>query len=147
MLADAPGPHDDASPGNGGDGECLLDYRFGLAELAKLRLLVEECGAGVGLTEPRRSDFLLAVNEIASNAIEHGGGGGRLLLWKVGDELECRIADSGPGFTEAVVPESLTGLDGATRGRGLYIARLVADRFNISAAAVGAVVTLAMRMQ
>ncbi|TJZ44211.1 ATP-binding protein [Streptomyces piniterrae] len=118
----------------------LLQRRFTARLLPQLRLLVEECAAREGLHEPRRGEFVLAVDEIAGNAVEHAGGSGRLVLRRVGDELECRISDAGPGFSEAVIPELLPGLDGATKGRGLWLARLVADRFAVAAGpgAVGA---------
>jgi anti-sigma regulatory factor (Ser/Thr protein kinase) len=132
--ADRAGPH-------------LLRRRFTAGELPRLRVQVEECAASAGLSENRRGDFVLAVDEIASNAIEHAGGTGSLLLRRIGDELECRITDSGPGFSEDVIPQILPGLDGATSGRGLWLTRLVTDRLAISAGAVGAVVTLAMRLR
>ncbi|MEU1670015.1 ATP-binding protein [Streptomyces sparsogenes] len=126
--------------------ERLLQRRFTARELPLLRVQVEECAAGAGLAEARRGDFVLAVDAIATNAVEHAGGAGTLLLRRVGDELECRISDSGPGFSEDVIPRILPGLDGATSGRGLWLTRLVTDRLAISAGAVGAVVTLAMRL-
>ncbi|MBZ4015021.1 ATP-binding protein [Streptomyces purpurogeneiscleroticus] len=125
----------------------LLQRRFTARLLPQVRLLVEECAAREGLAEPRRGEFVLAVDEVAGNAVEHAGGSGRLVLRRVGDELECLVIDSGPGFTEAVIPELLPGLDGAPTGRGLWMARLVADRLSIAAGtAAGAVVTLAVRV-
>ncbi|MFH8405675.1 ATP-binding protein [Streptomyces sp. NPDC018019] len=132
---------------------CLLQRRFTARLLPQLRLLVEECAVREGLTEPRRGEFVLAVDEIAGNAVEHAGGSGRLLLRRVGDELECRISDSGPGFSETVIPELLPGLDGAHHGRGLWLARLVADRFAVRPGADGpngsrgTEVTLAVRVR
>jgi anti-sigma regulatory factor (Ser/Thr protein kinase) len=147
-------------------GRRLLQRRFTARLLPQLRLLVEECAAREGLREPRRGEFVLAVDEIAGNAVEHAGGSGRLELCRVGDELECRISDAGPGFSEAVIPELLPGLDGAPKGRGLWLARLVADRFGVAAGTgvagptdngtagtpsttgtPGAVVTLAVRLR
>lgn len=126
----------------------LLRRRFTARLLPQVRLLVEECAAREGLVEPRRGEFVLAVDEVAGNAVEHAGGSGRLVLRRVDDELECSIIDSGPGFTEAVIPELLPGLDGAPTGRGLWMARLVADRLSIAAGpAAGTVVTLAVRLR
>ena len=135
-----------------GAGHRLLERRFTARLLPQLRLLVEECAAREGLGEPRRGEFVLAVDEIAGNAVEHAGGSGRLVLRRVGEELECRISDAGPGFSEEVIPELLPGLDGAPKGRGLWLARLVADRFAVTGGAPwtgppGAVVTIAVRLR
>ncbi|MFC0598588.1 ATP-binding protein [Streptomyces palmae] len=124
----------------------LLQRRFTARELPELRVQVDQCAASAGLPDSRRGDFVLAVDEIASNAVEHAGGGGTLLLRRVGNELECRISDSGPGFSDEVIPRLLPGLDGATSGRGLWLTQLVTDRLAISPGAPGTVVTLAMRL-
>ncbi|MGO4430463.1 ATP-binding protein, partial [Streptomyces sp. MCAF7] len=91
--------------------ERLLQRRFTARELPRLRVQVEECAAWAGLAETRRGDFVLAVDAVATNAVEHAGGQGALLLRRVGNELECRISDSGPGFSEDVIPRILPGLD------------------------------------
>ncbi|MER0244714.1 ATP-binding protein [Streptomyces sp. HSW2009] len=141
MLADPRRPFDGESDGR------LLDRDFTARDLPLLRVLVEERAAWAGLAEARRGDFVLAVDEIATNAIEHAGGRGHLLLRRIGNELECTISDRGPGFSDAVIPDVLPGLDGAPSGRGLWLTRLVSDRLAVSAGTVGAVVTLAMRLR
>ncbi|MEV0281995.1 ATP-binding protein [Streptomyces sp. NPDC050610] len=129
--------HCDLSAGDGAE-EWLLECEFTGEDLPGLRVAVGECAAWAGLTEPRWGEFVLAVNEIASNAVEHGGGRGCLTLRRRCGELECSIADEGPGFPESVVPELLPGLDGAHTGRGLWLARLVTDRLVIRGGAMGA---------
>ena len=132
--------------------ERLLCERFTERDLPGLRVGVEECAASAGLAGERRGEFVLAVDAMITNAVEHGGGSGRLLLRRIGDELECEVADSGPGFTEEVIPELLPGLDGQAPGRGLWLARMLTDRLTVRPGAdrsgepVGAVVTLAVRL-
>lgn len=51
-----------------------------------------------------------------------------------------------------MIPELLPGLDGAPKGRGLWLARLVADRFAVASGPAGtgmpgAEVTLAVRLR
>ncbi|WP_326689101.1 MULTISPECIES: ATP-binding protein [unclassified Streptomyces] len=127
--------------------ELLCRLRFTLRDLPRLRIEVESCAAWAGLCEPRRGEFVVAVDAVATNAVEHAGGGGQLLLRHIGDELECQVADSGPGFTEDVIPELLPGLDGAPTGRGLWLAKLVTDRLTVGdAGGQGSVVTFAVRL-
>ncbi|NGO72585.1 ATP-binding protein [Streptomyces boncukensis] len=127
--------------------ELLCRLRFTLRDLPRLRIEVDTCAAWAGLCEPRRGEFVVAVDAVATNAVEHAGGGGQLLLRHIGNELECQVTDSGPGFSEDVIPELLPGLDGAPTGRGLWLAKLVTDRFTVGAAGrTGALVTLAVRL-
>ncbi len=43
-----------------------------------------------GLSEDRASDVVLAVHELAANAIAHGAGHGRLRLWDLARRVELR---------------------------------------------------------
>ncbi|MGW8377645.1 ATP-binding protein [Streptomyces sp. ODS28] len=125
--------------------ERLCRLHFTSRDLPRVRIQVEECAAWAGLGEPRRGEFIVAVDAVATNAVEHAGGHGRLLLRQVGPELECRVEDSGPGFSEDVIPKLAPGVDGAPSGRGLWLARLVTDRLTVECAnGHGSVVTLAM---
>ncbi|MGY6021647.1 ATP-binding protein [Streptomyces spinosirectus] len=122
----------------------LLEQRFTADCLALLRTLVESAAAKEGLDDMRLGEFILAVDEIASNAIEHAGGSGQLVLRRVDGALECLITDEGAGFTPDI-PELAPDLDSAD-GRGLWLARLLTDRLTITAGAVGAAVTLIMHL-
>lgn len=125
--------------------ERLCRLHFTSRDLPRVRIQVEECAAWAGLSEPRRGEFIVAVDAVATNAVEHAGGQGRLLLRQIGPELECQVEDSGPGFTEDVIPKLAPGVDGAPSGRGLWLARLVTDRLTVEQAnGSGSVVTLAM---
>lgn len=120
----------------------LLKRHFTARTLPQVRYVVEECAAWAGLAEPRRGEFVLAVDAVTTNAVEHAGGEGRLVLRHLGDALEVTVTDQGPGFSPDVIPELLPGLDGGPHGRGLWLARLTTDRLTIEAGQPGAVVTL-----
>ncbi|WP_327352342.1 ATP-binding protein [Streptomyces sp. NBC_01304] len=120
----------------------LLELPFVAADLALLRHLVSRRSEDAGLSDPRLSDFVLAVHEVASNAIVHGGGKGRILLDRADGGLRCSIADQGPGFTAPTPPGSLPAADEAEHGRGLWLARALADRFEVVVDAAGTTVTL-----
>jgi serine/threonine-protein kinase RsbW len=125
-------------------GGAPLQMRFTGADLPRLRLRVGDAAAAAGLDEGRCEELVLAVYELACNAILHGGGGGSLLLSRVDDGVRCQIADEGPGFADAVEP-----LAGAGAGGGLWLAGQVTDGIEIDGPsdgdAGGAVVTLTVR--
>jgi anti-sigma regulatory factor (Ser/Thr protein kinase) len=73
--------------------------------LATVRAAVTRCGARTGLEAGQIEDLVLAVNELATNSVVHGGGAGRLRMWQEGDgggggdgaggALVCEVADGG----------------------------------------------------
>jgi anti-sigma regulatory factor (Ser/Thr protein kinase) len=146
--------------GHGGE---LLDVVFGWADLAKLRRLVSRQCADAGLSGPRLDDFVLAVHEIAANAIVHAGAGGRLILRRVASGLRCMVADTAaesPVSTvscpvprrRALLPEPGAGLAGDTEpigadsGRGLWLAATLADELSITSGPGSTIVSLYMRL-
>ncbi|MFC3380632.1 ATP-binding protein [Couchioplanes caeruleus subsp. azureus] len=73
-----------------------------------------------GLTDPALYRFVLAVHELATNAVRHGGGKGRLELHRTGDQLRCRVSDHGAGMPTAHPPARPA--PDAPRGRGIWLA-------------------------
>lgn len=118
-----------------------LQMRFTGADLPRLRLRVGAAAAAAGLDENRCEELVLAVYELACNAIVHGGGAGSLLLSRVEGSVRCQVSDDGPGFVDTdTAPPG--GVDTARPGGGLWLARQLTDGIEIASGAVGAVVTL-----
>jgi anti-sigma regulatory factor (Ser/Thr protein kinase) len=71
-------------------------------------------------------ELQIAVNEIATNALQHGATPGRVRGWIQGDMLIVRVEDPGPGAIPATGgyrrPHDLGGT-----GAGLWLARQLAD--------------------
>ncbi|MEV6753408.1 ATP-binding protein [Streptomyces sp. NPDC051214] len=122
----------------------LLELPFTMADLARLRFLVNRRAEDAGLCDPRLSDFVLAVHEVASNAVVHGGGKGRIHLAHTTEGLRCVIADSGPGLPRAEPCTAATLPDGdeAESGRGLWLAQALTDQVDIAVCTAGTTVTL-----
>jgi anti-sigma regulatory factor (Ser/Thr protein kinase) len=87
----------------------LLDIVFGWSDLGQLRRLVAGRCAASGLAPGQVDDFVLAIHEIAANAIMHAGAGGRLILRRTAAGLRCLIADTAPVLT--AIPSASPALD------------------------------------
>jgi len=70
-------------------------FRFGLESLAGVRLLVGERARASGLSGQRAEDLVVAINELATNAVRHADGGGTLHVWNRPDRLVCQVQDTG----------------------------------------------------
>ena len=65
------------------------------AGLIAMRALVARRAQRAGLTPQRREDLVLAINELATNSIRHGGGAGMLTIWETSAALVCEVIDAG----------------------------------------------------
>ncbi|XVS62369.1 anti-sigma factor RsbA family regulatory protein [Actinosynnema sp. CA-299493] len=72
-----------------------LTRRFDLDALGATRRLVAGFAVEAGLTADQVEDLVLAVNELSTNSVVHGGGSGTLLLWREGDAVVCEVRDAG----------------------------------------------------
>ena len=138
----------------------LLDVVFGWADFARLRRQVAAQCADAGLTGTRLDDFVLAVHEIAANAIVHAGAGGRLILRRAASGLRCVVADTIPkaavscpaprsGDTREMAATAAEPGEpvGADCGRGLWLAATLADELSITSGPDSTVVSLFMRLE
>ncbi|MDI6098745.1 ATP-binding protein [Actinoplanes sp. NEAU-A12] len=107
-----PSPDDDRPPS-------VRD--FTVDDLRTLRHDVTRFARASGLTDPVLYRFVLAIHELATNAVRHGGGHGRLELRRTRDQLCCQVSDHGPGMPPAQ-PRIRPAVD-APSGRGLWLAK------------------------
>lgn len=99
----------------------LLARDFTAEDIVELRRAVTRLAEDNGLADVALYRFVVAVHEIVVNAIRHGGGHGRLEMWRADANLFCRISDHGRGMpTERGLARP--AID-ATTGRGLWLAR------------------------
>jgi anti-sigma regulatory factor (Ser/Thr protein kinase) len=103
--------------------------RFGGRDLERARRFVAEHAAAAGLERSRMLELVVAVNEIASNCVKHGGGHGRVLVWREPGRVVCEV--SGPGaLTDPLADRRLPDPDDPT-GRGLWLANQLCDLVQI----------------
>src|ERR1700727_3014048 len=73
----------------------ILDQAFDADSLYALRAAVAAHATQAGLPPGRADDLVIAVHELAANAVRHGAGHGRLRVWRAGHTLRCQISDDG----------------------------------------------------
>ena len=78
-------------------------------------------------------DFLLAVDEMTSNALRHGLPPVTLRLWTAPDRMVCTITDGGPGWDDPFAGYGPAHGDDLSRGgMGLWLARQLCDHVDIT---------------
>lgn len=121
-----------------------LDQAFDADTLLELRKAVLAAAAAVGMSDERATEVMLAVHELAANAVRHGGGTGRARMRVVAGELHCRVSDPGPGIANGDAHAGDAG-DARSwpvrRGHGLWLVRNIADRLSIASSLAGSEVT------
>jgi serine/threonine-protein kinase RsbW len=120
----------------------LIAQEFRRPDLAALRHRVAACAADAGLLGTRLQGFVLAVNEITTNAVVHGGGLGRLRLWRAARQLICEVTDAGPGLPDGREPPHRPPPADAPGGRGLWLTRALCDSFSLQTGRLGTTVRL-----
>jgi anti-sigma regulatory factor (Ser/Thr protein kinase) len=136
---DLAAPFDRRLPPRPPDTACLA-FRSG--DLGRLRAFVAEQAGLAGLGEAPAEALVLAVNEIATNSIRHGGGHGELHAWTDGESLVCEVSDS--GLITAPMAGRLQPPLGAAGGGGLWVANQVCDLVEIYSSAGGTAVRARM---
>lgn len=88
--------------------------------------------AAPGISRARVDEFILAVNEVLTNGLQHGRPPIALSMWIEPHALTCLVVDQGPGIANPVV-----GYRGSARPTGLHIARRCCDELTIGNTATG----------
>lgn len=120
-----------------------LEVTFAREPLDGLRSRLFQEALTAGFTITRATDLVVAANEVVSNSIRHGGGGGTLRLWRDDHTLVCEVADAGR------IADPLVGRrrprQEQERGRGLWLANQLCDLVQVRTFRTGSVVRLHMR--
>jgi anti-anti-sigma factor len=143
------GPLGAGADTGGGQEPPVLDQVFDGDSLYALRAAVAAHGLQAGLAEGRVGDLVLAVHELAANAVRHGAGWGRLRVWNTGEVLRCEVTDDGAPQAAGGSADS-GSRDAATwriePGHGLWLIRQVADQTSVQASASGTVATVSFAL-
>jgi anti-sigma regulatory factor (Ser/Thr protein kinase) len=122
----------------------IAELAFDGERLADLRSLVASEGARTGLSSAQIDDLVVAVNEVATNSVAHGGGAGIARIWREAAAIVCEISDAGVIIDPLV--DRTRPSDVPADARGLWTVNSVCDLVQVrSSSESGSVVR--MRMQ
>lgn len=110
-----------------------LEQTFDIDSLHILRQTVAAHADRIGANDDQLERLIIVTSELAINAIRHGGGQGRLLLWRNEHAIICEVSDQGPGIKDPAAGTSPPNpLSGESGGRGLWICRKLTSELRIN---------------
>lgn len=141
----------------------VLDQRFDVTSLSALRTSTQACAVRAGMPADRATDIVIALHELAADAVRHGAGSGRLRIWDRVGALYCCVDDHGraaaapagedhgggvpstPSTASAAAPAEPNLADHwpYRDGHGLWLARQVADQMMLRSDSSGTLAVLA----
>jgi anti-sigma regulatory factor (Ser/Thr protein kinase) len=119
-----------------------LSLAFSMHELAAVRRATVSWARGERVSDHMVRELLIAVHEVVSNAVEHGGGTGMARFWTVASEVMCEVFS--PGRFDHPFPGYLPPDTAQERGRGLWIARQICSRVDVESREDGTRVRLTL---
>ncbi|MEV8550673.1 anti-sigma factor RsbA family regulatory protein [Streptomyces glaucescens] len=111
---------------------------FGSRDLPEARRFAVVRAERLGLARQRLQDMELAVAELTTNSVVHGGGQGTLAVWAEAGQLVCEVRDAGR------LSDPLAGRrppqPGQIGGRGLMLVHYVTDLVRVHTGEAGTTV-------
>ncbi|WP_327003284.1 ATP-binding protein [Dactylosporangium sp. NBC_01737] len=111
-------------------------------DLGAVRAFVRDQALALGMSEARTEMLMLAVNELATNTVQHTTGGGRVRVWTDAGQIVCDVVDQGPPRT---FQRPMPAPD-AVRGRGLPIVERICDQVDTVSGPDGTTVRLRLHL-
>ncbi|WP_306205318.1 ATP-binding protein [Actinoplanes sp. RD1] len=115
---------------------------FDAGGVTALRHTVASCAGESGLGGDRLDDFVVAVNELLTNAVRHGGGTGHVTVWRADHAVVCEVSDRGAGLAPVEPGRPAPDQPG---GWGLYLVRALTDTCEITTGPEGTSVRISTR--
>jgi anti-sigma regulatory factor (Ser/Thr protein kinase) len=119
-----------------------VEIEFTTDDLPGLRWIVADGAKRVGLDDIRTSELVLAVHELATNSLMHGGGNGVLRLWEEHGTCVCEVRDEGR-IEQPLVGRSLP-VEGQQGGHGLWLVNQMCDLVQLRTSPAGNTVRVRM---
>ncbi len=118
---------------------------FGLEDLSAVRSIAGRHGTKSGLSQERTADLVLAVNEVATNAIKHAQARGLMRLWATPTQVVCQLEDPGH-IADPLAGRHMPTLS-ADGGLGLWMVNQLCDLVEARTGALGTVIRLTMNLR
>ena len=116
----------------------VVTLAYDASGLPAVRDVVAGRATLLGIDRDKASDLALAVHELATNSLRHGGGRGVLRVWQEPDALVCEVHDAGR------VEDPLVGRRTPTAqqegGRGVWMANQLCDLVQLRSSESGTTV-------
>ncbi len=120
------------------------EMAFASATLARLRHALADWSHARGLGEDGTEELVLAVDELASNSVRHGGGSGTLRCWRDEGGLVCEVRDA--GYIQAPLIGRRRPEPEACSGRGVWLVNQLCDLVQIRSSPAGSAVRVHKRL-
>jgi anti-sigma regulatory factor (Ser/Thr protein kinase) len=117
---------------------------FDADDLPAVRRFIAEHAGRAGLGANRISDLEVAVNEVATNAVIHGGGPGTLRVWQERGCMICEVSDPGH-LADPLAGRIPPDLD-SEHGRGLLLVNYLCDLVRVHTHPTSTTIRLHMRV-
>lgn len=130
--------HDDPLPEPPADSPVLI-YRD---DPGSARDFARDRAKAEGLREPRVTDLVIAVGELAANTLRHTDSTGSVRVWGSATEVICEVRDG--GHIGDVLAGRLWPAADAGRGHGLWVVQQVCDLVEMRTSASGTTFRLHM---
>jgi anti-sigma regulatory factor (Ser/Thr protein kinase) len=117
----------------------ILTYRD---DPGAARQFARQRARAAGLTEPRLTDLVIAVGELAANTLRHTRSDGTIAVWADAGEVICEVRDHGH-IRDATAGRRTPPAD-AIGGHGLWVVHQVCDRVEMRTGSSGTVFRLHM---
>jgi serine/threonine-protein kinase RsbW len=88
---------------------------------------------------------VVAVNELLTNAVRHGGGTGRVVLRHTDGSVVCEVSDTGEGLITGWVPHGVKPAADQPGGWGLWLAEELTDTLEVVTGPGGTTVRVSSR--
>lgn len=105
-------------------------FTVDLYTLPATRRFVAEQAGRAGVAPERIPDLTVAVNELATNAVEHGGGTGEMAVWTEEGHLVCQLTDAGH-LSDPLAGRIPVPPGAPAGGRGLLLVNQLCDLVRI----------------